>query len=61
MDPLTEPSISHPQTTPAPVATGTRHIPASRVHLGRHRQQHPGQRAQHTRFGYRDRRLPSAA
>jgi hypothetical protein len=53
MEPLNEPSISHPQTTPAPVVTGTRHIPAGRVHLGRHRQQRPGQRAQHTRFGHR--------
>jgi hypothetical protein len=56
MDPLTEPSVSHPQTTPAPMATGTGQVPASGVHLGAHCQQRSGQRAQDSRFGHRRRR-----
>ena len=56
MEPLNEPSISHPQSPIDRTATSAGQVQASGVHLGRHCQQRSGQRAQRTRFGHRRRR-----
>lgn len=36
MDPLTAPSITHPQTTRTRLATGTERVAPGGLHLGRH-------------------------
>ena len=51
MDPLMEPSISHPQTTSSRLATGTQRVaPGSSMYLGHHREQCTGHWAQDPRF-----------
>jgi len=52
MDPLTEPLITHPQTTRPRSAIGTERVAPGGLHLGRHREQRPGHRAQDPRFRY---------
>jgi hypothetical protein len=50
MDPLMEPSISHPQTTSSRSATGTQRVAPGSMYLGRHREQCTGHWAQDSRF-----------
>jgi hypothetical protein len=52
MEPLNEPSISHPQATSCRTVAGARQVPASGVRFGRNRQQRPGHGTQHTRRGH---------
>lgn len=59
MDPLTEPSISHPQSPLPRTMVGTGQIPAGGVEFIRHCQQRPSQRAQHARLRRRRRRSPT--
>lgn len=46
MDPLTAPSIAHPQTTRTRLATGTERVAPDSLYLSRHREQRPGHWAQ---------------
>ena len=50
MDPLTAPSIAHPQTTRTRPATGVQRIAPGSMYLGRYREQCPGHWAQDPRF-----------
>jgi len=52
MDPLTEPSIIHPQSPFARTVPGPGEVPASGMDLGGHREQRSGQRTEHTRRGH---------
>jgi hypothetical protein len=52
MDPLTEPSIIHPQSPFARTVPGPGEVPASGMDLGGHREQRSGHRTEHTRRGH---------
>jgi hypothetical protein len=61
MDPLNEPSISHPQTTGGRTAAGTQRVAPGGMYLSRHREQRPSHWAQDPRFWHdREGSLPAA-